>query len=128
MAKRKRVIKRKTKRVKSRKRGSATSSLMMTMLGAGVYGGVRANISDRLSPITSRIPAGELADEVGMGVLNYLLAKGKIPMINKIKISRDIGKAGLMIESARVGSFIAQRGLSGLSTGGNTDTSSGNIF
>lgn len=89
----------------------------MTMaLGAGLYGAGREKVSNAIAPVTSRIPLGEYADEAGMLAASYLLMKGKVPFLNKIKMSRDVGKAGFMIESARIGAGLAAGGLGSMTT------------
>jgi hypothetical protein len=60
--------------------------------------------------------AGQYADEIVMGGLGYLLMKGKIPLLNKWSITRDIGKAALIIESARIGASLGGGLLSTTST------------
>ncbi len=90
------------------------------ILGAFVYGAVRERISIAIDPLTRKIPAAGYADEIGMALLNFALAKGKIPFINKLPITRQIGKAGLFIEMARVGEGVTKGMLKlpGNSTGG----------
>lgn len=91
------------------------------VIGAFGYGALRARMSMWLDPLLRRLPAGKYADEVGMGIVNYLLWKRKIPFLNKVPLISQIGKAGLMIESARVGEGVTQ-GLmigNGNATGGN---------
>lgn len=89
------------------KRSSGLGSLAGTVIGAMAYGAGRQYVSDKLQPLTAKIPAGQYADEVAMGGLSYLMMKGKIPLINKLKITRDIGKAGLAIEAARLGAGLS---------------------
>lgn len=95
------------KKRSSRKRKSGLGGLMGAAVGAGLYGAGREKVSDMLAPYTSRIPLGTLSDEAGMAALSYLLATGKIPLVNKVPMSRDVGKAGWMIEWARIGARFA---------------------
>lgn len=89
-----------------RRRGGM-DPLLGTALAAAVYGGTRERISNYISPFTSKVPAlGNYSDEVVLGVAGYLLAKGKVPYL-KGDMARNAGKAVLIIESARVGSGIA---------------------
>lgn len=81
------------------------------IVGAAVYGAGREWASDKLQPLLSKIPAGDLADEVGMGLLSYAVATGKIPLVNKLPYSREIGRAGLTIEAARAGAYLGGRFL-----------------
>ncbi len=69
--------------------------------GGFIYGLARGKVASLISPLTSKIPMGQYADELGMGVLNYYIAKGKIPMIPK-----NVGLAGLAIESFVIGQDI----------------------
>ena len=106
---------------KSRRSGRSTGSGNLTglLIGAAVYGAGREWVSNKIAPVTSKIPAGQYADEVGMGVLSYFVASGKIPLINKIPYAREIGKAGLTIEAARIGSGLANQYMP---TSGTTST------
>lgn len=108
------------RRKKSRRSSGGGMNLMGLIIGAGVYGATREFASEKLAPLTSKIPAGQYADEVGLGVASYFLAKGKIPLLNKIPYSREIGRAGLTIEAARIGAGLSQGMLPsmGASTGG----------
>lgn len=99
------------KRRGSRSSGGGVGNLTATIVGAAAYGAGREWASDKLQPVLSKIPAGDLADEVGMGVLSYFMAKGQVPLLNKVPYSREIGRAGLTIEAARVGSYVANRYL-----------------
>lgn len=73
-----------------------------------IYGGGRAWASEKLAPLTARIPAGDYADEVLMGGLGYLLMKGKIPYVKKIPMAKEIGRAALIVEAARAGDGLRQ--------------------
>ena len=97
----------KHKKSRSKKKGFAGT--IGLVLGSMVYGAGRDVVSDKLAPLTAKVPAGDLADEVVMGLLSWAVSKGKIPLINKIPLSREIGKAGLTIESARVGNYASNR-------------------
>jgi hypothetical protein len=90
-----RKIKSKTKR--------AMGGLMMPMVGAGLYGVGRRYLSNFISPLTSKIPLGQYADEAGMLIANYALYKfaGRMPMI------KDAAKAGMLIETAMLAEQIA---------------------
>jgi hypothetical protein len=112
----KRTTKRKTKSTRTRsskvsnvrrRKSNGFKGLFGTALGAMAYGAGREMISTKLEPITMRIPAGEVADEVVMGALSYAMMKGKIPFIKNFPISREIGKAGFYIEMARIGNYLA---------------------
>lgn len=81
---------------------------MATILGSMIYGGGRAWASDKLAPVTARIPAGQYADEVVMGGLGYLMMKGKIPYVKKLPMAKEIGRAALIVEAARAGDGLRQ--------------------
>ena len=74
-----------------------------TIIGGVVYGAGRTYVSNLVAPLTSKLPLGQYADNVAMGLVSWLLATGKIPLVNKIPMSREIGKAGLCIEAAFAG-------------------------
>jgi hypothetical protein len=90
-----------------RRKTSGFKGLMGQALGAMAYGAGREMISNKLDPITSRVPAGEIADEVVMGALSYAMMKGKIPFIKNFPVSKEIGRAGFYIEMARIGNYLA---------------------
>jgi len=101
--------KRAFKRVRRRKSSNSTGNLSMIALGGATYGGVRQLVSNKLAEWTQGKTnnfIGEYSDEVTMGLLSYALAKGKIPILNKVKAMREVGKAGLYIESARIGANV----------------------
>ena len=99
------------RRSRSRRSGGV-GNMTGLVVGAMVYGAGREWVSDKLQPVLSKIPvAGDLADEVGMGVLSYFVAQGKVPLVNKIPYSREIGRAGLTIEAARAGAYLGGRFL-----------------
>ena len=116
MAKRKtRTVYRKVK--KHYTRHKSTYGILGTVLGAGVYGAFRARISDYLSQFTSKIPLGNISDEVGMGLMCIL---GKKFIGRKVPMLKKVFDAGLVIESARIGEAVATGSLSLGSTGNNT--------
>lgn len=131
MAKKKKRTKRRVVRVAKRSVGRATRKAQMIAglpqtqaLGALIYGGTRARVSNALrnQGITQKIPAGNLADEVAMGTVSWLLANGKI---SKNKQLKAVGKAGLMLEMARVGETLAIEGVQGITPGTATTSSFG---
>jgi len=113
----KKIVKRKkSSRARKVYRKAKSNTLLMTALGAGLYGAGRQYMSDKLAPLTNKIPLGEYSDEAGMLILNYALAKGKIPFINKLRLTKDFGKAGMTIEMARIGAGFAAQALNKNST------------
>lgn len=99
------------KRVKSGAKGFFTGVPGKLLAGA-LYGGIRERASDMLAPATAKIPAGEISDEVGMLALNWILSRSLPPAM------KPAARAGMIIEAARIGEFIADKGLAGLQVGG----------
>lgn len=110
---------------KSRGDGFSHKRLFGTIAGAMIYGAGREWTSNKLAPITAKIPFGDLSDEALMGVLSYFIAKGKIPLINRIPLSKDIGLAGLTIESARVGAYLGAKFIPGQTSSTSSSMGSG---
>lgn len=88
------------------------------MLGAGLYGAVRSKLSNAISPYTSKIPAGNISDEIGMAIALHFSGKflGK-----KVPLVKEVVKAGKTIEYARIGEAVAQ-GQLGLGNNNQTAT------
>lgn len=84
------------------RRGRSSSSLnpMSLIVGGALYGAVRQYASNALQPVTSMIPLGNIADEVVLGTAGYLLATKTSGML------KDVGRAALTIEAARIGEAI----------------------
>jgi len=97
--------------------------LLGVLMSAGIYGAFRAKVSNYLSQYTSRIPLGNVSDEVGMGLLCIL---GKKFIGNKVPMAKKVFDAGLYIECARIGEAAAtgQLGL-GTTSGSNNDLFNG---
>jgi hypothetical protein len=107
MARRKKVGKVRTRTVykKATRRKSKKENVQALIMGSLAYGAMRQKASNALSPITSKVPLGDIADEVVMAGLSYLaMKKGK-------GIIKNIGKAGLTIESARIGEALINGGF-----------------
>lgn len=121
-----RTTRRAAKRVYRRSKASAFTPAV----GALAYGLGREWTLGRLDPVLSKVPiAGfQYVDEAAMFALSWALSKGKIPFVNKLKISRSIGKAGMMIEAYRVGASLAQNGFSIMQTQQVKSSSSGQLF
>jgi hypothetical protein len=66
------------------------------------YGIVRTKLASILDPVTSKIPAGEFADELGIGVLSWFIGK-KFPKM------KPFANTALEIENYRVGELFAGR-------------------
>jgi len=89
----------------SKRSSKGGSSVKMLQFDAMIYGAVRAKISSLISPLTSKIPMGEYADEIGMGLLTYFVAKNTSGMV------KDVAMKGLIIENAMIGSQLANRAI-----------------
>lgn len=105
------------------RKNSSRFDLIGLATGAMIYGGTRAKISNALQPITNAIPLGNIADEVAIGAIAYV-AHQKV----KNKLVRNVARAALTVEAARIGEAIATGNL-GIG-GGNTSggTSSGGLL
>lgn len=90
-------------------RPGSNMNLMTTAIAAAAYGAVRPKVEEMIQPFTSKIPVvGNYADELVLGGVGYLAAKGKF---GNNKIVKSAGTAILILEAARVGNGLAQ-GLS----------------
>ncbi len=99
-----RTITRYVKGKKTYRRKSNKENLTKTIIGGMLYGGIREKVSTMVAPMTSKLPMGTYADEVGMALVSYFVAK---------KVSnptiKSIARAGLVIESAKIGQMLTQR-------------------
>jgi len=104
---------------KASRRGGIGNSAALLQVDSMAYGAVRKYASDAIAPLTSKIPLGGFADEIGMGLLCWGISKyAKGGMLG------NIARKGLVIENARIGETLVSSGLGGLtSTSGNTATS-----
>lgn len=93
---------------KSRSRSSSGAGVKAIQFDAMLYGAGRSYLAQLISPLTSKIPFGGIADELGCGVIDYFVAKKSSGMI------KDIAMKGLVIENARLGEAIVQGGLGSL--------------
>lgn len=91
------------KRRSSRSNGGGSDATGLILAGA-LYGAGRPYI-ERVMPSQISNALGGYGDEAVLGVAGYFAAKGKL---GNNKLIKNIGKAALVIESARVaGSFTA---------------------
>lgn len=90
------------------------------IVGGMVYGGGREYVSDLLynSPVGDFAGGifGEFGDEVTMLATSMTLKNGKVPLlnlkvplVNKLPYHKEIGMAGINIESARLGAALANK-------------------
>jgi len=98
-------------------RSIVKSDLMGTLIGGAGYGALRAPIANAISPLTSKIPLpGGYNDEIGLALVSYFAAK-------QGGIIGKMGKAGLTVEAASMGSQLVNKGLIGAGmTGGSTSS------
>lgn len=97
------------------------------ILAGALYGGLRTKFEPQMNNLAGKIPILKnvplhYRDNAAFGLASYLLAKGHIPFIKKFPIARQIGKTGLMIEAALLGSDIAVKGFGGSITTTNGQT------
>lgn len=102
------------RRSRGHKSGMGVTSIV---LGGGIYGALRTMISGAIKPLTDKLPLGNVADNVGMGVVSYLAYKKGSGIV------KNAGMIGLGIESAMAAQDLM---AGGLNLGGGT--SNGNIF
>lgn len=82
--------------------GFGMSGTIGTLVASAAYGAVREKVSTVISPLTSKIPLGDVADEVGMIIVATVAKKYiKNPIVTKI------ADAALIVEGARIGESIA---------------------
>lgn len=127
------VAKRKRTTVRRSSRRSSKNTEMMANFGAFLYGVGRDQTLGRLDPLVARLgpqfQSFQYLDEGVMFGLSWALNKGKIPFVNKIPLSKQIGKAGMRIEAYNVGRQMSRQGLGFLSpTQTATAQTSGKLF
>lgn len=77
---------------------------------AVAYGVARPYVASVISPLTSMLPLGQYSDEVGMAILNYLIASNTSGFVS------SAARKGIIVENAMVGSQAgANFGLGGAS-------------
>jgi len=118
----KRFFKRRTARIGTRKAyrrsGKSSENVLNLALGAAIYGFGRPYLEKAIAPITDKIPLGGYADEVVLGTVGYFAAKGKLGSNSMIK---NIGKAMLVIEAARIGANVGGNIISSTNSGSSTN-------
>lgn len=109
----------------SRRSGASVLGVNTAMaLGAIIYGAARQKTSQMVAPYTSKLPLGNISDEVGMLAITTL---GKKFLFKGKGVIRDALTAGQTIELARIGEAVVSGDL-GLFNGSSGATSNGNIF
>lgn len=97
------------------KRSGMGKTTNILQFDAMAYGAARQYVSTLIAPLTSKIPIiGNLSDEVGMGLVNWFVAKNTSGFI------ADVARKGLVIENARVGEGIVGGLLGGNMTAKST--------
>jgi len=116
------VARRKVSRKRRSFRGvSRSDEKLGVILPAGFgYGLVREYASDKLAPLTNKIPLGNVSDEVGMLGILYAARKW---LFKKKSIFRDVAKGGMYVEAARIGQATKDGQLGGIFNFGNAQTS-----
>ena len=98
------MAKRRSTRKPARRTSKRSTSIMGINLGkagaAMLYGAMRAKTSNLIAPYTSKLPLGNIGDEVGMIITSMLSKKY---LFKKAGIARDALNAGQTIELARIG-------------------------
>lgn len=116
LAKRRKVSKR-------RRYGVKSDDKLKVIVPAGFgYGLVREYASDKLAPLTNKIPLGNISDEIGMLGVLYGARKW---LFKKKGMLRDVTKGGMYVEAARIGQATKDGQLGGLFNFGNKTISSG---
>ena len=95
---------------KSYRRSSKSNNPTSLIIPAAIYGAIRAPVAKALDPVLAKIPMGNVADEIGLGVVSYFAAKKGKGMVKKI------GQVGLVVESARIGEVVISGQLMGMGT------------
>lgn len=82
---------------------SAVSSPVGVLLSGGAYGAGRAWLSNKLTPVLSKIPLGNISDEAGLFLLAWFANK----KVNN-KFVKDVAKAAMVVEAARIGEAVVE--------------------
>jgi len=82
---------------RSGRSNSGRGAVMGAVIGGGIYGAARKYLDQLIQPFTAKIPLGNYADNVALGIGNYLLYKNTSGVVKKAAL------AGLTIEAALAG-------------------------
>ena len=117
----------KSKRRAAKKSASFFGISLGKATAAMLYGAMRAKTSNLLAPYTSKLPLGNIGDEVGM-IAASVAAKKYV--FKKAGVLRDALNAGQTIELARIGDAAASGDLNlpFLTGGAAAPSTNGNIF
>lgn len=116
--------KRRTKQMaKKRKSGRRFSSGGMKpvsiLLGSGIYGAMRAKISNALMPITSKVPLGNISDESVLFLLGYFANRNL-----RDKTLKSVAQGAMFVEAARIGEAVVE----GSAFGNSSSNGAGSTF
>lgn len=103
-------VARRKKRRSPRRMGSTSMKIGGLAVGGIAYGTLRARVSSYLGQFTQSIPLGNLSDEAGMLIVNFLVNKNvRNPTV------KQVTTVGMGVEFARIGEAISsgQLGLGG---------------
>lgn len=103
-----RMAKKKVKRRSYKRSASILGINTSKALAAMIYGAVRGRTSNAIAPYTSKLPLGNVSDEVGMLGVQYALKKF---LFKKAGIGRDVLNNGQAIELARIGEAVSSGSL-----------------
>lgn len=84
------------------KRAGVGGSKKLIQVDAMIYGALRPKIAGLITPLTANLPFGSFADNLGMGLLSYFIAK-------RGGMLGSIGTKGLVIENALIGGEVSQK-------------------
>jgi hypothetical protein len=96
---------------------------MLKLMGAALYGAGRARIALAIRPYTEKIPAGNIADELGMMGVAWAAKKF---LGRKVPIIAAAANAGMMIEAAQIGQAIGS-GQLGIGNSSNGSAAGGKV-
>lgn len=83
-----------------RRGSSSDGNIVLKLAGAAAYGAGRSYVSGWMAPLTSKIPAGQYADNIAMGAAAFMIGKF-FPM------AKPVTNAALLVEAANIGQKLA---------------------
>jgi len=109
------------KRARFSRKGKSGENIMMLALASAAYGFGRPYLEKLIAPVTEKLPLGGYADEIVLGTAGYFMAKGKISSNPMVK---NVGKAMLVIEAARLGANVGGNLIAGTSSSSSSNSAS----
>lgn len=107
---------------RGRSRRSGEGGVMGALVGAAIYGAIRAKAAAFVTPYTNKLPLGNISDEVGLGVLAWA---GDKFVGRRFPMARPLFKGAMIVEGARIGEAIATNSVG---MGGGASGSSQNML